>query len=66
MQEIIATSAYLRTQLQALEAQLKEVKTCVECDFFNPSNYFCKKFNSQVPAKVIIVGCKSFRQLIPF
>lgn len=66
MQEIIATSAYLRTQLQALEAQIKAVRNCVECDWFDAPSYVCKQFKAEVPAKVIIVGCDSFRQLIPF
>lgn len=67
MQEIIATSAYLRIQLQELESALKKkVRTCIDCDSFNAPAYSCVIYKQKVPAKVIIAGCDSFTNNIPF
>jgi hypothetical protein len=46
-------------------------QTCLNCSYFqqNPANeyeYRCDKFNSVPPPRILIVGCESHSDNIPF
>lgn len=67
MEDIKYQIKELIISLQQLDNKLKlSYINCTECLMFEESKYFCKEFNLQVPAKVILVGCEKFDTDIPF
>ena len=67
MHEIIATSAYLRVQLSEMELALKkQIRNCVDCDYFQAGIYYCMLYKAKVPANIIMIGCEEFKNDVPF
>ena len=56
------------TQLaEAVGKELKIVKTnCTTCEHFTESTEICKLAGVRPPAKVIVVGCSSYVEEVPF
>lgn len=42
--------------------------SCLNCEHYEPTNEFCKQFNSNPPARTIVFSCgvKHYVQKVPF
>lgn len=67
MEQIKFTAQDLAATLKKFDEEINKLNhNCVECSFFTKSTYHCNKWNSQVPAETIIIGCDSFTNEVPF
>ena len=57
----------LLVDLQDFRAKLvAATRNCTNCLSFSASTYHCDIFNAQVPANVIVKGCDSYNNAVPF